>query len=120
VPAGCIQPLLHLQLSVIAALPMQDSWMIAPSRRTMHLRECSAQNSLARRSCRGGVRPGAFEIGAQRQELLPFRLAKRGRTPRDHCRDVALEWAAAMARTSDLPEAIPLGQLSHRDHMLEL
>ena len=56
--------------------------MIAPSRRTM-TSECSAQNSLARRGRRSGVRPGAFEIEvAERQELLPFRLAKRGRTPR--------------------------------------
>jgi len=32
----------------------------------------------ARRGRRAGVRPGAFEIGAEREELLPFRLAKRG------------------------------------------
>ena len=37
------------------------------------------------------MRPGALEIGAERNELLPLRLAKRGRTPRDHGRDVALD-----------------------------
>ena len=36
------------------------------------------------------MRPGAFEIGAERKELLPLRLAKRGRTPRDHGREIAL------------------------------
>jgi hypothetical protein len=33
------------------------------------------------------MRAGAFEIGAEREELLPLRLTKRGRTPRDHGRD---------------------------------
>ena len=37
------------------------------------------------------MRPGAFEIGAERKELLPLRLAKRGRAPRNHGRDIALD-----------------------------
>src|SRR5580700_6868034 len=37
------------------------------------------------------MRPGALEIGTEREELLPLRLTKRRRTPRDHGRDVALD-----------------------------
>ena len=41
----------------------------------------SAQNPLARCSRRGGMRPGALEIGTEREQLLTLRLSKRRRTP---------------------------------------
>ena len=95
VPTGCIQPLLHLQLSMVAALPVQDGMNDRAVATHDDLRDHSAQNTLARRSRRGGMRPGAREIGTERHELLPLRLTKRWRTPRDHGRDVALDLRCA-------------------------
>src|SRR4029079_4010976 len=74
VPAGCIQPLLHLELSMAAALPVQDCMNDCAVAAHDDLRDGSAQNALARRSRRGGMRPGALQIGAERYELLPLRL----------------------------------------------
>jgi hypothetical protein len=37
------------------------------------------------------MRPGALEIGTEREQLLTLRLSKRRRTPRDHGRDVAFD-----------------------------
>jgi len=82
--------LLHLQLGMVAALPVQDGVNDRAVAAHDDLRDRSTQNPLAGRRRRGGMRPGAFEIGAERDELLPLRLAKRGRTPRDHGRQIAL------------------------------
>src|SRR5262249_44834625 len=90
VPTGCIEPLLHLQLSMVTALPMRDCMNDRAVAAHNDLRDRSAQNTLARCSCRGGMRPGAFEIGTERHESLPLWLTKRRRTPRDHSRDDAL------------------------------
>src|SRR5262249_7372695 len=54
------------------------------------LRDRSAQNTLARRGRRGSMRPGTFEIGTERHELLALCLTKRRRTPCDQGRDVTL------------------------------
>src|SRR3979490_20604 len=56
VPADCIQPLLHLQLSMVAALPVQDCMNDRAVAAHDDLRDRSAQNTLARRSRRGGRR----------------------------------------------------------------
>jgi hypothetical protein len=91
VPAGCVQPLLHLQLGMIAALPVKDRMYDCAVAAHDDLRDRGAQNTLARRSRRAGMRPGALEIGAERHEALPLRLAKRRRTARDQGRNVALD-----------------------------
>jgi hypothetical protein len=52
---GCIQPLLHLQLSMVAALPVQDCTNDRAIATHDDLRDRSAQNTLARRSRRGGM-----------------------------------------------------------------
>ena len=90
-PAGCIQPLLYLQLGMIAALPVKDRMNDCAVAAHDDLRDRGAQNTLARGSCRAWMRPSALDIGAKRHELLPFRLAKRWRTPRDQGRDVPLD-----------------------------
>src|SRR5271168_649591 len=74
-----------------SALPVQDCMNDRAVAAHDDLRDRSAQNTLARRSCRSGMRPGALEIGTEREQLLPLRLSKRRWTPRDHGRDVALD-----------------------------
>src|SRR5262249_42638276 len=89
VPAGCIKPLLHLQLRMIATLPVQDRMDGRAFPAHDDLRDCGAKNALARCSCCGRMRPGAFEVGTECHKLLPLGLAKRWRTPRDHCCDLS-------------------------------
>ena len=91
VPAGCIQPLLHLQLGMVAALPVQDRMDDCAVPAHDDLRERRAQDTLARCSGCGRMRPGALEIGTERHQLLPLRLAERRRTPRDHGGDLSFD-----------------------------
>ena len=61
--------------------------MIAPSRRKMTSEIAVRRIRLRVAAVAAGMRPGALEIGTERDELLPLRLTKRRRTPRDHGRD---------------------------------
>jgi hypothetical protein len=91
VPASCIQPLLHLKLGMIAALPVKDRMNDCAVAAHDDLRDRGAQNALTRRRRCAGMRPGALDIGAKRYEAPPLRLAKWRRTARDQGRDVALD-----------------------------
>jgi hypothetical protein len=55
---------------MMAALPAQDRVNDRAVSANDDLRDRSAQNPLARRSRRGGMRSGALNIGAEREELL--------------------------------------------------
>src|ERR1700674_2331224 len=91
---------------MVAALPVQDCMNDLAVAAHDDLRDRSAQNTLARRSRRGGMRPGALEIGTERDQLLPLRLTKRRRAPRDHGRGVAL--ALGNRLQSLVPSALQL------------
>jgi hypothetical protein len=91
---------------MIAALPVQHGMNDRAVAAHDDLRDRSAQNTVARGSRRGGMQPGAFEIGAEREELPPLRLTKRRRTPRDHGRDVALDLGNRLQ--SVVPSALQL------------
>ena len=106
VPTGCIQPLLHLQLRMVAALPVQDRMDDRAIPAHDDLRDCGAQNALARCSCCCRMQPGALEIGTERHQLLPLRLAKRWRTPRDHGRDLSFDLRDRLQRL--VPAALQL------------
>src|SRR5258708_12540411 len=67
---------------MVAALPVQDGVNDRAVAAHDDLRDRSAQNTLARRSRRGGGRPGAHENGTARHELLSLPPPKRRPPPR--------------------------------------
>src|SRR4029077_19319323 len=77
VPAGRIQAPLHLQLGMVAALPVQDRMddCIVPAHDD--LRECRAKDTFARCGGCSGMQPGALQISTERHQLLALRLTER-------------------------------------------
>jgi hypothetical protein len=82
--------------------------MIAPSRRTLTSEIAVRRIRLRVAGRRGGMRPGALEIGTERDELLPLCLTKRRRMPRDHSRDVTLDLGNRLQ--SLVPSALQLAR----------
>jgi hypothetical protein len=83
---------------MVAALPVQDCMNDRAGATRDDLRDHSAQNTLARRSRRGGMRPGTLEIGTERRRLVSRSGSNSSRTARDHGRDVALDLGNRLQR----------------------
>ena len=89
VSATCIQPLLDLQCGVVSALPVQDRVDDCAFPAHDDFVERCTQDPLARRNCRGRMRPSSLEIDAKLHQPLPLLLAQRRRPAREYVSDLA-------------------------------
>ena len=69
---------LDLQLTVIAALPVQDQHDMPVLEAHDDLMQNRPDNPLARSRCGCWVRPRQLQVGTQLQEPISFRVAQRG------------------------------------------
>src|SRR5258708_2974619 len=91
-PAMLADPIhLERQRGVVSALPMQDHLDEAAFDSHDDLVQCRAQDPLACRGCRGGVRPRAIKIRAELHQVLPLLLSQGRRLPRIDCGDLAFD-----------------------------
>ena len=91
VAAGRIQSLFHLQLGMVAALPVQDRVDNCAVPAHDDLRESRAKDTLARRGGCRGMRPGALQISSECHQLPTLRPAERQRTTRNQGGDLSFD-----------------------------
>src|SRR5206468_6543546 len=111
VPAGRIQSLSHLQLGMVATLPVKDRVDDCAVPAHDDLRECRAKDTLPRCSGCSRMRPDALQISTECDQLLALRPAERWRTTRNLGGDLSFDLCdrlqglvpAALQLASDQP-----------------